>query len=220
MWPCQAKTSWGRERVRGDVSCAVGCSAPAQTCSCSCSSLAGLSPPEAAQHGFVPADVQFRIFSTVTPNCYQILGNQQTIAAREAVLHAGIAETGGSWTCFRQISAETELGVTRQELVLPSRRMVSFCLFQCHSGLSPVCARPGHDLNWPSGLSRKGVSKAAAKPAAKPPRPPSPCPAWSRGRQVEKQHLPPGPRGALGQRQNGRQQAGAPWEMGISPSST
>jgi len=48
---------------------------PEQRCTCSWSSPAGLWPPQAAQHRFVPGCVQFGPFSTVTTNCYQIIGN-------------------------------------------------------------------------------------------------------------------------------------------------
>ena len=222
MCSCQAQTSWGRKTVLGLMCPMLGDAVPLPRpklhvlllqpgrTESSSGSTAQVCPWQRAVRSF--QHCHHKLLS----NSWQLGSN----AAREAVLHAGIAETGESCMRFRQSSAKTELGATRQELVLPSIRMVSFCLFWCHSVLSPVCARPGHDLNWPSGLKRKDMNKAATKPAAKPPCPPSPSPAWSRGGQVEKQHLPPAPRGALGQQQNRRQQGGMPWEVGISPSST
>lgn len=72
----QAQAPWGREMGLG-VMCPMPWDTvppcPDQSCTCSGSSLAGLSPPWAAWHRFAPGHVQFRPFSAVASNCYQTL---------------------------------------------------------------------------------------------------------------------------------------------------
>lgn len=117
---------------------------------------------------FVPGNVQFRPFSAVTTNCYPNVSWQ--LGSDCCLGSSATRRESRNRTVLYvlQLSTKAELDMTSQELVLPSKEWFDFVKFWCHSSLSPDSAGPGHDLNRPSGLKRKGVSKAAAEPAAEP----------------------------------------------------
>lgn len=150
----QAQTPWGRE-IRLGVACPMpwGAVPPAQT-------KAARAPAPAWQdwalHRFVPGDVQFRPFSTVTTNCYQnvswqlgsdcCLGSSATCrnSRNGTVLYALLTDFSQN----RIVRDKAGIGSAKYKNVL-----ILFMLVP--PGLTPDCAGPGRDLNGSSGLEER-----------------------------------------------------------------